>query len=210
MRFFKRLFYSAPAPAAPVQPQAAKNLAASQLSTRRELLRVVLRDTLIKHGIPTAWVGCEMVQAMGRTREPGMHLRLLVRHWDPRLLTYGVALEKSLAARVMVFDPSAAGWLAGMSWQFSLASEEMCPPLPAPSTWTAAAVVVTELDDEAVTAMATEPPAKPHARAELDRLFAETDAKVRKRYADDPVDPDDKPNFEATQPMFRSTEPAPL
>ncbi|MEP6790481.1 MAG: hypothetical protein ABI907_03865 [Ramlibacter sp.] len=205
MSFLSRLFPPAPKAAAPQPTQSSKSLATSQLSTRRELLRVVLRDTLIKHGIPTAWVGAEMVQAMGRSREPGMHMRLLVRHWDPRLLNYGVAFEKSFAARVMVFDPTAATWLAGISWQFALLDEDVCPPLPEPGTWNAPLAAAAAAAEIAVVDAA-----RPDARAELDRLFAETDAKKLKRYADDMDEPGEKPNFEATQPMFRATEPAPL
>ena len=208
MRFLTRLFAPAPKAATAQPTQSSKNLAASQLATRRELLRVVLRDTFIKHGIPTAWVGAEMVQAMGRTREPGLHMRLLVRHWDPRLLTYGVALERSLAARVMVFDPTAVNWLAGISWQFSLQNEAACPPLPEPSSWNA--TVLAAVQAPALPAAAVELIAKTDARAELNRMFAETDAKKRKRYAEEPAPGDKKPNFDSTQPMFCATEPAGL
>lgn len=208
MSFLSRLFARAPKVAAVQPTPGSKNLATSQLSTRRELLRVVLRDTLIKHGIPTAWVGAEMVQALGRGREPGMHMRLQVRHWDTRLLTYGVAFEKSFAARVMVFDPTAAVWLAGISWQFALVDEGGCPALPAPSTWSAMPAVVTQEAASPLAAAQVAP--KRDARAELDRLFAETDAKKRKLYADDTDGLEDSPNFEATQTMFRSTEPAGL
>src|SRR5665647_147344 len=110
--------------------------AASDSVTRRELLRVVLRNTLNRHGIPTTWIGAEMLLATSRGREPGIHWRLMIRHWDPRLLAHMVALQNALIVRVLAFDPLAANWLMGISWQFSLPDESLCPPMPHPGIWT--------------------------------------------------------------------------
>ncbi|MGE0498191.1 MAG: hypothetical protein AB7I35_11770 [Ramlibacter sp.] len=111
--------------------------AASQTSTRRELVRVVLRDTLVKHGIPTAWITGEAFVMTRRNSDPGMHLRLKVHHWDTRLLTYGVSFQNSLLQRIGLFDPLAVNWFMGISWQFALPDESVCPPMPSPKVWTA-------------------------------------------------------------------------
>jgi len=37
----------------------------------------------------------------------------------------------------MTFDPMTANWLSGISWQFSLEDESLCPALPHPGSWTA-------------------------------------------------------------------------
>lgn len=113
-----------------------QQLVTSQSSTRRELLRVVLRDTLNRHGIPTAWVAAEILSTTSRGGERGVHWRLHIKHWEPRLLTHSVALQNALIRRVMAFDPLATNWLNGISWQFTLADESMCPPLPHPTSWT--------------------------------------------------------------------------
>ncbi len=155
----------------------------SQNATRRELLRVVLRDTLIKHGIPSAWLSAEML-VTGGTRQPGMHVRLLVRHWDPRLLTHGVALQNSFMQRVSLFDPLAPDWLKGISWQFALPDESVCPEMPEPAVWTAPVKPA---------------PPEQNQLAELRRLLAAGDHQHGSG-----ADADDK-----TRP-FRPTEPAGL
>lgn len=107
---------------------------ADQGATRRELLRVVLRDTLARHGIPAAWIGSDVLTST-RGREPGVHLRLILKHWEPRLLTCTVALQKHIARRVALYDPLAHNWLLGISWQFALADDSACPDMPDPTVW---------------------------------------------------------------------------
>src|SRR5689334_8676841 len=104
MNLLKRLFGLSSARAAKVSkihsqllpsspgPSDARGQATSPASTRREMLRMALRSTLSRHGIPAAWIGAEMVVSTSRNREPGVHLRLLIRHWDPRLLEHTAAL----------------------------------------------------------------------------------------------------------------------
>ena len=194
--------------------------AASDSTTRRELLRVVLRNTLNRHGIPTTWIGAEMLLATSRGREPGIHWRLIIRHWDPRLLNHMVALQNALIVRVLAFDPLAAQWLMGISWQFSLPDESLCPPMPHPGIWTAEArpedpeSVASELaggsGDVIAGPVRIGNGASPKAdgdseeddvKADLQRLFAVRDAELEqsRRTATDP-----------TQPMYLNTEPQPL
>ncbi len=194
--------------------------AASNSTTRRELLRVVLRNTLNRHGIPTTWIGAEMLQATSRGREPGIHWRLIIRHWDPRLLMHAVALQNALIVRVLAFDPLAAQWLMGISWQFSLADESLCPPLPHPGTWTSEPHAVEDGKSAAPEPVGglgdvitgpvrindprpTQPPSEDDdVKADLERLLAVRDAELElnsRRTGSDP-----------TQPMYLKTEPQPL
>lgn len=146
MSFIQRLFGTqARASAGPSQPphsQLSSSLpqqhAVSQGTARRELLRVALRDTLRHHGLPADWIGAEVLGSTSRTGERGVHWRLLVKHWDPRILTHGVAIQHALIKRVTTFDPVASTWLSGISWQFALQDESVCPPLPHPGSWTSA------------------------------------------------------------------------
>lgn len=111
---------------------------ASPGETRRELLRVVLRETLRRQGIPQEWITADMLAATSRSGESGIHWRLSIRHWDERLPVHCVGLQNALMQRVQTFDPMAEQWLMGVTWQFALADDSACPPLPHASTWTEA------------------------------------------------------------------------
>lgn len=177
MSFLKRIFASpipAPLPGSNSQPasqfslpassQHAQNPLAQQNAGRRELLRLVLRDTLNRTGIPTSWVGADLLAATSRGREPGIHMRLLLKHWDPRLMLHGIAFENAFRKRVLTLDPLAERWLLGISWQFSLADDSNCPPMPHPGVWTssvpaAAFLAVAEAASEAEVRMNASDPA---------------------------------------------------
>ncbi|HUR89037.1 MAG TPA: hypothetical protein VMZ74_08120 [Ramlibacter sp.] len=216
MGFFTRMFGIGRS-----QPQAAQSsqlhsqnssgmsvqLAQSQNTTRRELLRVVLRDTLNRHGIPVAWITAELLSATSRGGERGIHWRLHIKHWDARLMECSVSLQNALIKRVLTFDPLATNWLNGISWQLSLDDESMCPPLPNATTWAmhqrAAEPAPAKADPVAgdiiegpvhigATAKAVD------ARADLDQLLAARDADF------------DKHSDGKTKPVFAATEPAKL
>jgi hypothetical protein len=182
-----------------------QQLAVSQNTTRRELLKVVLRDTLNRHGIPTPWVTAELLTATSRSGERGLHWRLHIKHWDARLLTCTVALQNSLIKRVMTFDPLAVNWLNGISWQLTLEDESMCPPMPNATSWTlhARQAAAQAQPDEQASADIIEGPVhigitkEPDARADLNDLLAARDADFLK-HANDKTR------------VFASTEPAKL
>lgn len=181
-------------------------LAQSQNTTRRELLRVVLRDTLNRHGIPAAWIVPELLSTTSRGGERGVHWRLHVKHWEPRLLECSISLQNALIKRVLTFDPLAANWLNGISWQMSLDDESMCTPLPNPTSWTMQqkpVVIVPEpvaaSGDVIAGPVHIGTTAKPvDARADLDQLLAARDADFERHASD------------KTAPVFATTEPAKL
>jgi hypothetical protein len=199
-----------------------KASAADVAAARREMMRTVLRKTLTRHGIPASWIGAEMLVATSRGREAGMHWRLLIKHWDPRLLTHAVALQNSLVVRLLGYDPLAADWLMGISWQFALPDEASCPALPQPGFWTAGhrpLTVAPPLPDDPPEASADviagpvrigtpeasrpaehgQPETRDSVRHDLDKLLAIRDAEMQ-RYG----------GTEATRPMYLKTEPQPL
>ena len=226
MSFLGRLFASTRAPARPTAPPSQLASAVSQLprdgsktdlGARREMLRVVLRDTLNRHGIPAAWITGETLLANSRDRHPGVHWRLVIKHWEPRLLTHGVALQNSLIKRVMTFDPMAAEWLTGVSWQFALADESQCPPMPHPGLWTANPPVQPAVTTPMVPGASGDVISGPvriagdgaagdaATRADLEKLLAVRDADFKQH-----ADAADAPGHDATQPMFLKTQPMQL
>jgi hypothetical protein len=184
----------------PAKPQASVPPNATRNATRRELIRVALRDTLVRNGVPTDWVAAEALSAITRGREPGLHLRLVMRQWQPELLAYAVALQKSVAQRVLLLDPLAATWLTGISWQLSPEDDTQCAALPAAGHWKR------ELPAEpAAPAAVPAQPALVHSerRAALERLMNNGHAPGRKGA-------EDHPEFSPTRPMFGFTQPGTL
>lgn len=106
-------------------------------SVRKDLLRLAMRETLTRNGIPPGWVSADMLRTNSGKQEAGMHVRFQVKHWEPRLMLHGVALEQHFMHRLLMLDPQAHSWMAGFSWQFALEDTSVCPPLPHPGTWTA-------------------------------------------------------------------------
>ena len=64
-----------------------------------------------------------------------MHLRLVVRHWDERLMNHASAFQKEVLSDLKQFEPQAATWLHGVSWQLEV--DDSCPytKLPGKSFW---------------------------------------------------------------------------
>lgn len=124
---------------------------------RRELLRIVLRDTLQSTGIPASWVGAEALAVTGDTEQGSVQVHLLLRHWEPRVLIHAHALQESFRSNVLAMDPQAAQWLSGISWRLALPDPRVCPPLPPASSWT------------------SQPAREADTKAHLQRLFSARD-----------------------------------
>lgn len=157
-------------------------------SVRKDVLRVALRETLTRNGIPPSWMTAEMLRTNSARREPGMHVRFVLQHWDPRLMLHGVALERDFMDRLLALDPQAQGWMAGFSWQFALADTGACPALPHPGSWTAPASPPSEPAPIAPTTRpagiiegpAMDPRSIDEVRADLERLLAVRDMDMKR------------------------------
>jgi len=110
----------------------------SDNAVRRQLVQVLLRDLLRKHGIAPHWIELQMLLVSSR-RGTGLYVRLIVRQWDERLMNYACALQNTLLADIARFEPQASNWLHGISWQLEMA--DSCPytTLPDKAFWLAAA-----------------------------------------------------------------------
>jgi len=152
----------------------------SDNALRRQLVQVLLRDVLHRHGIPVQLVVCQMLVVTSRSRGAGIYIRLVLKQWDERLVRYAFAFQKALKAEILRFEPHAAEWLHGVSWQFEFG--ESCPyaELPDKSFWEVAP------DRPATTDLM---PSRPTAaeirqteeREDLDLLFAIRDRELARQ-----------------------------
>lgn len=159
----------------------------SAQSVRKDMLRVVLGDMLTRNGIPHQWLSADMLRTSSPRREQGLHVRFLVRRWQPRLMLHGPALEQEFTDRLMALDPQANTWLMGFSWQFALDDATGCPPLPHPGAWTAPPPAQVEAPQD----LATKPadiiagpmvlPRSPDSvRADLEQMLARRDDELKR------------------------------
>ena len=107
----------------------------SDNALRRQLVHVLLRDVLRRHGIPATLIECQMLVVSSRSRGPGMYIRLVLKQWDERLVRYAFAFQKALMADIQRFEPQAAEWLHGVSWQFEFGGSCPYAELPDKSFW---------------------------------------------------------------------------
>jgi len=173
----------------------------SPQAVRKELLRLVLRETLKYNGVPGTWITADALVATSSRRESGIHVRLVVKHWDERFAQYAVAFQNNFETRLLTLDPLASSWLMGISWQYDLPVDAQWPSLPAPATWTAAVVEPEVVMIPQATVVTT------IRRDELERDMAEQDKRFGVAQND----------FAATQAFeiggggaYGVTQPAPL
>lgn len=188
MGIVSRLFGSKPVAAKTARARAGASRDMPQPDrdgTRRQLLVMAVRDTLRTHGIPATWLTAETLTAAIGAKGRGMHLRLILR--DPRLLPYGMDMQKCVHARITRLDPLSPAWMAGISWRLEVAGDAPCLELPDAGYWQR---LISSSSTQAAQAKA---PALP--RAVLDRMFGSGDTV----FCDDPQQ--DRPDFSPTQPM---------
>jgi len=121
---------------ASVSPAAASpNSTLQRSNVRRELVRVVLKDIMRLHGIPLAWLGCEVIIISRPQTEDELHIQLVVLKWKEPLLRYAPALGRQLLAGLDRFDPSVDHSKYVVSWRF--APDCGCPftEMPKPEFW---------------------------------------------------------------------------
>ena len=128
---------AAPAASTQFAPSQSTQSASSPHQVRKDVLKLVLRELLMRNGIPNAWLSADLLRTTNSRREQGVHVRFLMRHFEPRLMQHGPAIEEEFMQRLLQLDPEAGNWLMGFSWQFVLDDASKCPPLPNANAWTA-------------------------------------------------------------------------
>ena len=150
----------------------------SRASTRRELVRMLTRDSLRFSGIPEGWIELQVLLELGRGGQTFIHLRLLVRHWDEGLLRYVVAFQRRLRAEIERFEPSAREWLLTITWQYEVDDE--CPFLfmPDPASWAGANSANAPSAQGTASASSAASREEAEMQSDLARLFAVRDANL--------------------------------
>jgi hypothetical protein len=105
----------------------------SRSAPRRELVQVVLRDTMRKHGIPSDWIEGRILSSVSRTGRHGLHLNFVVRKAHDRLLTYVFAFQDSFERELARYEPRARDWLLSLGWEFQGFN---AADMPDPQSWT--------------------------------------------------------------------------
>ena len=182
----------------------------SETATRGQLVQVLLRDLVRKSGMPPGWVQCQIQVMNSRSRGQGIYVRLVVKHWDERLMKYAFAFQKALLTDIVQFEPKAASWLQGIAWQLEVAGSCPLTELPGPQFWQAPVVSTTAtkpivpVDAFDIIPMpanavisAVEVPAPPDDPAQdLERLFAIRDKELADMSSDNLM----PAGYENTQP----------
>ena len=114
---------------------ASLNSMQQQSNLRRELIRVVLKDTLRLQGIPLGWIACEVILIPRAPGEDELHIQLIVMKWNEQLLRYASALQQQLLLGLDRFDPQVDHSKYIVSWRF--AADCACPfsKMPDPGVW---------------------------------------------------------------------------
>ena len=128
------------APKAPTrsQQESAEPLTGATLQhtdVQRELVRVVLKDTLRKNGIPAGWIGCEVTGISHRNMDDELFVHLIVMHGSEALLQHAPALQQDLMQGLDRFEPNVDHSNYVVSWLFSPDCGFKRSTLPAPSFW---------------------------------------------------------------------------
>src|SRR6478735_9297439 len=183
---------------------------ASRNAPRRELIQVVLRDTMRKHGIPSDWLECRILSTISRSGRAGLHVNFVVRQAHEQLLGYVFAFQDSFLSELARFEPRARDWLVGVGWEFDGATATTVASgfkigggSTAPASGRTPLVSADQVRAFAPTndAMGAElARSEDDVQTDLKALFAIRDAAI----AQTATDPD-RPDFEVTRP-FEDTE----
>jgi hypothetical protein len=184
--------------------------AESRNAPRRELVQMVLRDTMRKHGIPSDWIECRVLSTVNRVGRHGMHVNFVVKQAHERLLGYVFAFQDSFERELSRFEPRARDWLLSLGWEFqNFNATEM----PDPRTWSQSGsaplqgangrALPTDFPPLQVPVEAEPPKSDEDVQRDLRALFAIRDAAMSDTKR--PRAPSEQNDFEPTQP-FHNTD----
>jgi len=169
-------------------------------TSRRELVKLVLRESMRRHAVPSDWIDCRMLPVVTSKRKTGVHVQLIVKQGQASLLGYIPAFQSSLMAEIEKYDPRAWDWLLSISWQFAGITSSSGGQMPGASGWnvrqpeTGAGLSVSAAAEQAQAAQDALDAEDADVAEDLKALFAIRDAVLKT------PGEHDHPDFEATRP----------
>jgi hypothetical protein len=182
----------------------------SRNGPRRELVQVVLRDTMRKHGIPSDWIDCRILSTVSKAGRHGLHASFIVKQAHDRMIGYVFAFQDSFERELARFEPRARDWLLSIGWEFQGFNAADMPqprtftnsvpaPPPARAGQVQAAGDLPPLDLPGAKVPDSEPPKNDEdVQRDLAALFAIRDAALAQAAGRKPPEGDD---FQPTQPF---------
>jgi hypothetical protein len=192
------------------EPDAGDEEEVSRNTRRRELVQVVLRDTMRKHGVPSDWIECRMLSSFNKAGRQGLHVNFVVKQAHDRLLAYVFSFQDGFERELARYEPRARDWLLSLGWEFQgFNVAEMPDPRdwaqsgPAPLTVMPGLQPKPEPAKAAKAVEADGPRGDDDVQRDLRALFAIRDAALadaagRPRPEQDEPEPND---FQPTQPF---------
>ena len=210
MQLIKRIFGRGPGPEPGPASESAQfhesepttgSGSGSRNATHRELVQVVLRDSMRRHGIPSAWIDCRILSGVSRTQRSGVHVQLVVRDGIDRLLSYVPAFQTSFMEEIARFDPRVSDWLFSLCWEFQNLNAKVASLMPDPAMWAATIGATPLLPTSAPTAAqaAADSARDEEVQEDLQALYAIRDAALA-RGRPKATGPAGEPDFESTVP----------
>ena len=134
---------------------------------RRELVHVVLRDTMRKHGVPTDWLECRVLTVVTRHRKIGMHVQFILKPGGEGIVDHIHAFQQTFWRELEKFEMRPRDWLFSLAWQFDTDVSRQAGA-PATQGW----------DDSTNADADTQPPEEDEEvlRTDLQALYAIRDA----------------------------------
>jgi hypothetical protein len=186
----------------------------SRNAPRRELVQVVLRDTMRKHGVPSDWIECRVLSTVSRSGRAGLHVNFVVKTAHHQMIGYVFAFQHSFEREITRFEPRVRDWLMSIAWEFQDFKVE---DLPAPKSFVASGPAPLAELKEAPTARSFEPTHDPRhdeeerkneedVERDLQALFAIRDAALADAAGKKP--PPGHGDFQVTQPFKDSRRPS--
>jgi hypothetical protein len=103
---------------------------------QKELIRMVLRETLRFHGIPIEWIKSDVRRVPGKDGTGTTQIHLVVWHWNEQLLRYSAVLEKKLQFRLAQYEPGQQPSRFEIVWRYHERCNCPLVDMPDESVWT--------------------------------------------------------------------------